>query len=128
MSLSNDKIYNLYNNEFLSCAEIARADGRSESTVYNILKSMGNQFRSRSQANKIFPNFVLINLYNMGLSYSQIAKLLGIHASTVVKRFKRLGFPARPKSMANAIHYSDAEFKKFFFTEEILNDLTKLVK
>lgn len=128
MSLSNDKIYNLYNNESLSCAEIARTDGRSESTVYNILKTMGNRFRTRSQANKIFPNFVLINLYNMGLSYSQIATLLGIHASTLVKRFKVIGFPARPKSMATAIHYSDVEFKRFFYTEEILDDLSKLVK
>ena len=89
---------------------------------------MDNRFRTRSQANKIFPNFVLINLYNMGLSYSQIAKLLGIHASTIVKRFKVVGFPARPKSMANAIHYSDVEFKRFFYTEEILDDLSKLVK
>ncbi len=123
-----DKIVDLYINQSLSCADIARLDGRSESTIYNILKAKKIKCRNRSQANKTFPNQFLIKLYNIGLSCSQIGKLLGLHSSTVIKRFKTCGFPMRDKKMATAIRYSEQEFKKYFYNSEFIQQLRLCAK
>lgn len=114
MQLSNEKIVYSYNIQKMSCSEIARKDGRSESTIYNILKDNGVRMRDRSEANQLFADDILIKLYNMGLSYSQIGELLGIHPSTVTKRFKTIGFPSRGKRLAAAIRYTNEEFRKHF--------------
>ena len=54
MRLSDDQIIALYQVQKTSCAEIARQDGRSESTIYNILKDRGVKMRDRSEANQLF--------------------------------------------------------------------------
>jgi len=127
MCLSYKDMRSLYENHKFSCASIAKLDGRSETTIYNILKCLNVKIRSRSEANQIFSDSVLINLYNMGLSYTQIAKLLGTHFSTISKRFRLLEFPARSKILASAIRYNDTEFKRYFYNKTILDDLTELV-
>jgi len=123
----SDKIIHLYINKKMSCAEIARLDGRSESTIYNVLKAKHIQLRSRSQANKTFPDRVLIKLYNIGLSCSQIGTLLGVHPSTVIKRFKKCNFPVRNTRMAISIKYSNQEFKKYFYNNKFMSKLRLFV-
>ncbi len=121
MSLSDKKICNLYVLDKMSCLEISRIDGRSESTIYGILKHRKIKFRSRSEANQIFSTQLIVKLYNVGLSCSQIGRLLGIDSSTIIKRLQLLNFPLRTKSVAANIRYSETEFKKFFFNSETMN-------
>ena len=98
----------------LSCFAIAGVDGRSQSTIYKLLRSRGMVFRSRSQANTLVPIELLRRLYNLGLSTSQIGRLLGLHPTTVVKRFRAHAFPLRLSATAAAVGYSEAEFRRFF--------------
>ncbi len=114
MSFLSDKIVDLYCNRNLSCAAIAKQDGRSESTIYNILRAKNIKCRNRSQANKIFSDQLLIKLYNLGLSCSQIGRLLGIHSSTIAKRFNICQFTMRKRNIANVIKYTEQEFQEFF--------------
>ncbi|MHA2100687.1 MAG: hypothetical protein ACW99A_18615 [Candidatus Kariarchaeaceae archaeon] len=109
--LSTEKIVGLYI-QGCGCSDISNIDGRSETTIYNILKDTNTEFRSRSEANKLFTDDVLIHLYNLGLSCAQIGKILDIHATTIVKRFKLINFPMRSKEIAARISYSDDEFNK----------------
>lgn len=123
MPFLSDKIVDLYCNQKLSCAEIARQDGRSESTVYNILRAKNIKCRNRSQANKIFSDQLFIKLYNLALSCSQIGRLLGVHPSTVIKRLRLRGFVMRDKSVANAIRYTEQEFQNFFCNTEFMDQV-----
>lgn len=123
MSLQEERIVNLYINGRKSCADIAKIDGRSEGTIYNILKRHKANFRDRSEANQTYPDYVLIYLYNLGLSCTQVGKLLGIHPTTIVKRFESISFPLRPKGVAYGIKYSNEEFFKYFYNEIFLNHL-----
>lgn len=108
--LSTEKIGKLYI-QGCSCADIADIDGRSEATIYHLLKKDDNvAIRSRSEANHIFPDIILIHLYNLGLSCSQIGKLLNAHPTTIIKRFKTIHFPIRSREMAAKLHYSNDEF------------------
>ena len=126
MPLPNAKIRDLYEKHMKSCAEIAIVDGRSETTIYNALKVLGVQMRSRSKANQIFPDFLFITLYNLGLSSSQIGRLLGIHTSTVSKRLHHLRFPLRSRDVAIDIRYSENEFKHYFMNPKFLNTLWQI--
>lgn len=112
--LKNRIIKKLYIKDTMSCKEISDIDGRSCSLIYKILKDQGTEFRTKSQANTIFPNTLLISLYNMGLSTEQIGKLIGVNPSTITKRFKNIGFPARDRKVALAIKYTDEEFNLYF--------------
>lgn len=123
MALSVDKINTLYIHGRHSCAEISEMDGRSETTIYHILKNSGIETRNRSEANQVFPDFVFVGLYNMGLSCSQMGKLLGVHPTTIIKRLNARNFPLRSKKLASAIHYSDQEFHDYFENQEIETDL-----
>lgn len=114
MPFLSDKIVDLYRNHKMSCAAIAKQDGRSESTIHNILQAKNVQRRNRSQANKIFSDQLFIKLYNLALSCSQIGRLLGVHPSTVTKRLGVCGFAMRDRSVANAIRYTEKEFQNFF--------------
>lgn len=127
MSSHDTKMRLLYIDQMKSCAEIARILCRSETSIYNELKSMGIIMRNRSEANKIFPDFIFIRLYNMGLSASQIGRLLGVHSSTVVKRLGGLGFPLRSRDVAVSIRYTEEEFQRHFMTTEVLGKLAVLV-
>jgi len=113
-----NKIKKLYS-QGLSCNQISRIIGRSPTYIYNLLNSNNIKLRTKSQANKIFPDFLLINLYNIGLSTPQIGRLLGIHRTTIVKRFNKISFPLRNKSLAKSIGYSEKEFSLFFNNEKI---------
>ena len=123
--LSDEVMCGLYEDDHKSCAEIARICQCSETSIYNHLKSLGVVMRSRSEANKIFPDNTLIVLYNIGLSSSQIAKLLLIDPSTIIKRLHSLGFPLRSRSVASMIRYTDDEFEKHFLVPEVVNQLLK---
>ncbi len=123
MPFLSDKIVDLYCNERLSCAAIAEQDGRSESTVYNILRTKNIKCRNRSQANKIFSDQLFIKLYNLGLSCSQIGRLLGIHPSTVIKRLHRCQFAMRDRNMAKVIRYTEQEFQNFFCNAEFIDQI-----
>lgn len=123
MSFLSDKIIDLYCNDSLSCAAIARLDGRSESTIYNILRAKQIRCRSRSQANKIFSDQLFIKLYNLALSCSQIGRLLGVHPSTVIKRLHTCRFATRDRSAASAIRYTEQEFQTFFCNAEFMDQV-----
>lgn len=123
MPFLSSKIVDLYCNQKLSCAAIASLDGRSESTIYNILREKNIECRNRSQANKIFSDQLFIKLYNLALSCSQIGRLLGVHPSTVIKRLHTCKFAMRNRHNAQAIRYTEQEFQDFFcntkFTDQI---------
>lgn len=123
MPFLSDEIVALYCNKRLSCAAIAERDSRSESTIYNILRRKGIRCRSRSQANKIFSDRLLIKLYNLGLSCSQIGRLLGIHPSTIIKRFNTCKFMMRKRNIANAIRYTEEEFQKHFYNKVLIDHI-----
>ncbi len=114
MPFLSDKIVDLYCNQKLSGAAIAEQDGRSESTIYNILRAKNIKCRNRSQANKIFSDRLFIKLYNLALSCSQIGRLLGVHPSTVIKRLRNCKFAIRDRHSAKAIRYTEQEFEEFF--------------
>ncbi|UCG02431.1 MAG: hypothetical protein JSW11_00265 [Candidatus Heimdallarchaeota archaeon] len=120
-----ENIIELYENG-LSCAEIAQIIGCSATKIYIILRK-SNKTRNRSEANKIFPDFIFISLYNLGLSASQVGRLLGVNSSTVVKRLHTLKFPLRPRYVASRIRYTEKEFKQYFMTQNILDQLVELV-
>jgi len=122
----NNKIKNLYL-QGKSCAEIANLYNCSETFIYNKLKSLGIIIRSRSEANQIFPSFIFVTLYNMGLSSSQIGRLLGIDSSTVTKRLHSIKFPLRFRDVAFRIRYTNNEFKKYFMNSNILTKLENLI-
>ncbi len=126
MSLPDAKVMELYS-QGKSCAEVARYDQCSETTMYNRLKLLGITMRSRSKANQIFPDSIFISLYNMGLSTSQIGRLLGVDPSTVTKRLHTLHFPLRSRVVAFRIRYTEEEFKRYFMVPEVLNQLMELV-
>jgi len=125
MSLPDATVIELYN-KGRSCAEIARIDGCSETTVYNRLKSLGVMIRSRSEANQIFHDSVFIALYNLGLSVSQIGRLLGVDSSTVTKRLHTIQFPLRSRDVALRIRYSEKEFQRYFMIPDVINRLMEL--
>jgi DNA-binding CsgD family transcriptional regulator len=120
MNSVKNKICKAYTEESLSCRAIARNLNISEATVYYILKSNGIKLRDKSEANKIFPDRVLINLYNMALSAKQIGTILGIHPTTVTKRLSKLNFPVRSKEMAQRIKYTEEEFQKYFMNQDFI--------
>lgn len=125
MSLPDTKVIELYS-KGQSCADIARLDGCSGTTMYNRLKFLDVPMRSRSEANQIFPDSMFISLYNMGLSSSQIGKLLGVDSSTVTKRLHKIKFPLRSRCVASRIRYTNEEFKRYFMVPDILNQLMEL--
>lgn len=110
-----------------SCAEVAKLDGCSETSMYNRMIDLGVTMRSRSEANQLFPNSIFILLYNLGLSTSQIGRLLGVDSSTVTKRLHLLKFPLRSRRVASRIRYTEKEFNKHFMVPNILDQLTQLV-
>lgn len=128
MPFLSDEIVYLYCNKKLSCAAIAEQDGRSESTIYNILLDKNIKCRDRSQANKLFSDQLFIKLYNLALSCSQIGRLLGVHPSTVIKRFHVCGFAMRDRSVANAIRYTEQEFQEFFCNTIFRNQIRLFAK
>lgn len=125
MSLPDTKVIELYS-QGNSCADIARSDRCSETSMYNRLKMLGVTIRSRSEANKIFPDFLFTSLYNLGLSVSQVGRLLGVDSSTVTKRLHVLKFPLRSRCVAYRIRYTEKEFKRYFMVSSILDQLVKL--
>lgn len=125
MALDDSDIRDLYQSG-LSCADIAGIDQRSEGTIYNRLREMGVDMRSRSEANKKFSDRAVIALYNLGLSCSQIGRLFGVHSTTVVKRLQRLDFPLRPNDTAAAVGFSEEEFKTHFCKAEFTDRLAEL--
>lgn len=110
-----------------SCAEVAKLDGCSETSMYNRMIDLEVTMRSRSEANQLFPNSIFILLYNLGLSTSQIGRLLGVDSSTVTKRLHLLRFPLRSRRVASRIRYTEEEFNKHFMVPNILDQLTQLV-
>lgn len=124
-SISDEKITQLYL-DGESCAAIARITECSETSVYNRLKIQGIKIRSRSEANKIFPDSIFINLYNMGLSTSQIGKLLGVNPSTITKRLHTIQFPLRFRNVASRIRYTEKEFRQYFMVPDIIGQLMEL--
>jgi len=127
MSLPDTQVMELYS-QGDSCAEVAKADGCSETSMYHRMKSLGIIMRSRSMANKVFPDFVFILLYNIGLSVSQTGSLLGVDASTVTKRLHSMKYPLRSRDVAFRIRYTNEEFRKHFMIPEVINKLTHLVE
>lgn len=121
--MHNDEIIEFYINNKLSCAEIAKIDGRSESTIYKVLIENNIKLRNKSEANKIISDEKLIKLYNLGLSFSQIGKLLHIDSSTIAKRFKMLNFCVRPNDVAKSIRYTNEEFNRFFLNSKFINKI-----
>ena len=121
--LSNTEILRLYNEEKRTCRQIALIDGRSDAHIYKILKSIGVQFRTKSEANKIFSDQIVINLYNIGLSARQVGRLLGVHPTSVTKRLYKLNFPLRSKNLAQKIKYTESEFQKYFMNQEFVNKI-----
>jgi DNA-binding CsgD family transcriptional regulator len=126
MSISDTKAIELYTMG-KSCAEVAQIDGCSETSAYNRLKELGVTMRSRSEANKIFPDSIFISLYNLGLSSSQTGRLLGIDSSTVKKRLRVLMFPLRSRCVASRIRYTEQEFRRYFMVPGVLDQLVKLI-
>lgn len=124
--ISDKKITELYS-QGESCAGIAYLSHCSETFIHNKLKSLGVAMRSRSKANQIFPDFIFILLYNFGLSASQVGRLLGVDSSTVIKRLHTLRFPLRFCNVAYRIRYSEKEFKKYFMTPDVMDQLMKLI-
>ena len=112
-----------YTQDRLSCRSIARKFNISETQVYNILKQNKVQLRTKSEANKIFDDNIIINLYNIGLSIKQISEILGLHPTTITKRFKKINFPTRNKDISFRIRYTDAEFKKYFMNPCFINEI-----
>lgn len=98
----------------LSCQQISDIKYCSPVTVYNKLKMLGIDFRSRSDANKKFNSTVAWILYNVGLSFNQIGILLNLNPSTICKRFKKEGFPTRDRNVAKKIRYTEKEFEQYF--------------
>ena len=127
MRLPDDKVIELYDQNGKSCVEIASISNCSETCIYNRLKSLGVKMRTRSQANQIFPDFIFILLYNLGLSASQVGRLLGVDSSTVVKRLHTLRFPLRSCDVAFRIRYNEIEFKQHFMTPDVMDQLMKLI-
>ena len=127
MSLSDETVIELYS-QGKSCAEIASVDKCSETAMYNKLLSIGVTMRSRSEANQIFPDFIFILLYNVGLSASQTGRILGVDSSTVTKRLHTLKFPLRSRGVACRIRYTEKEFQQHFMVRGILDELIDLVK
>ncbi len=127
MSISDTRVIELYSMG-KSCANIAQLDCCSETSVYNRLKELGVSIRSRSQANKIFPDSIFISLYNIGLSSSQTGRLLGIDSSTVRKRLRVLKFPLRSRKLASRIRYTEKEFNLHFMVPDIVNQLMVLTR
>lgn len=125
--MTDNRICKLYSEKKMTCAEIARLDGRSESTIWKILNKNG-LLRSRSEAIKIAPDLLFIQLYNLGLSQGQIAMLLDIHQSTVAKRLSACDFPSRPRDVAAKIAYTDEEFKRHFMKPSFRRRLKSLVE
>lgn len=123
MIQSDNNIVSLYINGHYSCAKIAEIDGRSEGTIYNILKKNKVNLRNRSEANQTYPDWVLIYLYNLGLSCSQVGELLNIDPTTIIKRFNLINFQLRSRNVAYGIKYSNEEFFQYFHNEEFLNHL-----
>jgi len=109
-----------------SCVEVARIAGCSATFIYNKLAAFGVTMRSRSEANQVFPDFLFILLYNLGLSSSQTGRMLGVNSSTVTKRLHTLKFPLRSRDVACRIRYSEEEFNKFFMKSCIINQLIDL--
>ena len=128
MPFLSDKIVDLYCNQRLSCAAIAEQDGRSESTIYNVLLAKNVRCRDRSQANKLFSDQLFIKLYNLALSCSQIGRLLGVHPSTVIKRLRTCGFAMRNRNVAKAVRYTEQEFQKFFCNTVFRNQIRLFAK
>ena len=126
MAITDATICHYYQDRGLSCAEIAGLDGRSEGTIANRLKACGVALRSRSAANKKFPDNLAKALYNLCLSVAQIGELLGVHPTTVVKRLQACGFPMRPNETATAVGYSDEEFRRFFCVPQFVESLNSL--
>jgi len=124
--LSNAEICALYHGG-LSCQEISKTAQCSETTVYNILTLLGVKIRSRSEANKSFPDRVFVVLYNLGLSSSQIGQILGLDGSTVTKRLQSLDFPLRARGVAARIRYTNDEFRQYFLQPEIIDRLNSLI-
>lgn len=127
MVLHDIKVRELYEHDRLSCAEIARLGNCSETLIYNKLKLLKVKIRSRSEANKIFPDFIFIILYNIGLSTNQIGRLLGVDASTVTKRLHIMAFPMRVRQVASRIRYTEKEFERYFMVPGVIDQLTELV-
>jgi len=111
VNLSDDKISELYE-DGLSCHAIAKIDKSSQTTIYNRLINIGVKIRSKSEANKIFPDIIFVRLYNLGLSSSQIGRLLGVDSSTVTKRLQSINYPLRSRTHALNIRYTEDEFKR----------------
>ncbi|KKN98868.1 hypothetical protein LCGC14_0141090 [marine sediment metagenome] len=126
MSLSDTRAIELYAQRD-SCADIAEIDGCSPTSMYNRLKSLGVKMRTRSEANQIFPDFIFVALYNMGLSVSQTGRLLGVDASTVTKRLHSINYPLRSRCVASKIRYTEKEFKEYFMTRNVLDKLEQMV-
>ena len=127
MSLPDAKVTEFYE-QGRSCADVARADGCSETAMYNRLKAIGVTIRSRSKANQIFPDSIFISLYNLGLSVSQIGRLLGVDSSTVTKRLHKLKFPLRSRGVASRIRYTEKEFQRHFMVSDIICELMDLAE
>lgn len=125
MPLPDEQVCSLYTEKRSSCAKIAEIDGRSETTIYNILRSNGVQLRNRSIANSKCDTRIIVWLYNLALSVSQIGRLLGLHSTTVLKRLESIGFPLRPQSTAIAVGYSEREFHQFFEGNETFRTLLR---
>ena len=126
MSLPDIKVMELYS-DGKTCAEIARSGKCSETSIYNRLISLGVKMRNRSEANKVFPDYIFIRLYNMGLSSSQIGRMLGLNSSTTTKRLHTLGFPLRSRGVARRIRYTEEEFVRYFMVKDVLDILIELI-
>lgn len=125
MSLPDAIVTEMYHQGH-SCAYVARSDKCSETSMYNRLKSLGINIRSRSKANKTLPDSLFISLYNIGLSSSQIGRLLGVDSSTVTKRLHTLKFPLRSRGVACRIRYTEKEFQQYFMVPDVLDQLMEL--
>ncbi len=126
MSLPDAKVIELYS-DGESCASIARLGKCSETTIYTRLKTtLGVEMRSRSEANQIFPDFIFVCLYNMGLSASQVGRLLGVDSTTVIKRLHKIRFPLRSRNLARQIRYTEDEFLQHFMVHDVLGTISQL--
>lgn len=123
MPITDAIICEYYLKRGLSCADISAIDGRSEGTIANRLRACGVRLRSRSAANKKFPDQIAVALYNLCLSAAQIGRLLGVHPTTVIKRLKACRFPMRPTETAVAVGYTDDEFRRFFCHPAFLDQI-----
>ena len=125
--LKETEIIDLYCRQKLSCADISTQDGRSESTIYKILKENKVKLRNRSEANQIFDDCLLKFMYNLGLSLSQMAEILGIDTTTISKRFTMIGFPTRISCQARGVKYTKEEFKKFFMNDKFIGLIKEVI-